>query len=96
MHKEAISVSAPEPAEHAPEVIGAHIIKKYGKYHGHIEMQHPGGNFKHEMPPQATLIAAHQTLGEHLQAHGTEMGGKAEPNNLAENAEMPEHEGEVA
>lgn len=92
MHKEAISVSAPEPAMHeAPEVIGAHIVKKYGKYHGHIEM-HDGS--MHKMAPHQTLMEAHQAMADHLNAYGHEEG-KAEPENMQANAEIPEHEGEV-
>jgi hypothetical protein len=93
MHKEAISVSAPEPAMHeAPEVVEIGVKKHYGKFHPHVKLSDGG---EHKLGPHPTLMAAHQALGEHLNTYGHEEG-KAEPENMQANAEIPQHEGEVA
>lgn len=65
--KEPIEVHSPEPAMVA-EPVEAHIVKKYGKFHGHVKMSDGG---EHHMPPHGTMHEAHAAMAPH-------MGGRVE------------------
>lgn len=84
--KEAISVSSPEPNEGRPEIVGANIEKRRGKFHGEIHM---ADGSKHVMAPHASMPEAHEAMGQHIAEH------MAMPGNEEQNAEMtPEPEPE--
>jgi hypothetical protein len=72
---------AAEPMEHNPgEIVGAHIQKRYGKFHGHLEM---ADGAKHQLAPHATMMEAHNAMHEHIAAN------TAEPSNEIQNAREP-------
>lgn len=45
--------------------IEAHIVKKYGKFHGHVKM---ADGAEHHMPPAASMHEAHAAMAEHMGA----------------------------
>jgi hypothetical protein len=77
MPKEAISVEAPEAAK--PEIVGAHIERKRGKFHGEIHMS---DGSKHIMAPHASMPEAHEAMGAQMAEH------VAGPSNDEQNAEI--------
>jgi hypothetical protein len=66
-YQEPLEAHSPEPENKPPEVVGMHVTKKYGKFHGHLEM---ADGSMHKMAPHASMPEAHQALGEHMAAFG--------------------------
>ena len=53
---------APAPAvEHGP--VEMHIVKKYGKFHGHMKM---ADGAEHHMPPMQSMHEAHAAMAPHM------------------------------
>jgi hypothetical protein len=73
--KEPIEVHSPEP-EQVGEPVEAHIVKKYGKFHGHVKMS---DGAEHHMPPHATMHEAHAAIAPHV--------GAPEPESMPQDAE---------
>ena len=61
-----------------------HIVKKYGKFHGHVKMSDGG---EHHAPPHNSMHEANAALMEHLGAGPAEPSiAEAEPGMEQENA----------
>jgi hypothetical protein len=75
------SVSSPAPAPVMPESSPAemHIVKKYGKFHGHVKM---ADGAEHHAAPMASMSEAHQALGNLMEQ-------RAGPNTVEEAASEP-------
>ena len=77
--KPTIEVSAPERLS-KPEIVGMEIHRKYGKFHGHMEM---ADGAMHHLAPHPTMMEAHKAMGEHLMANSDEREAMASENEKA-------------
>jgi hypothetical protein len=88
--RQQIEVHSPEPKEESyAGPVEMHIVRKYGKFHGHVKM-HDGA--EHHLPPHATMHEAHAALLPHIagEAHpGEEQVG---PHDKEESASEPAQE----
>ena len=57
-----IEAHSPEMAEHS-EPVEMHIMKKRGKFHGHVVMS---DGAEHHAAPAESMHEAHAALGEHV------------------------------
>ena len=72
---------APEkPMDSGPHEM--HIVKKYGKFHGHMKM---GDGAEHHAAPMASMPEAHAAMGHLIEQH-------AMPGNVEEAASEPASE----
>jgi hypothetical protein len=60
-----VAVSPEKMESHPDEIRESHIVKKYGKFHGHIVM---AGGAEHKIAPQETHAAAHEAIGQMQEA----------------------------
>jgi hypothetical protein len=60
-HDVAVAREPEREPDHGP--IELHIVKKYGKFHGHVKMADGG---EHHAPPAASMGEAHMALAPHI------------------------------
>lgn len=71
-----VAVSPEKPAQHPDELNELHIVKKYGKFHGHMVM---AGGGEHKFAPKESMGEMHAEMGKHMES-------QAEPGNDMQNA----------